>query len=58
MIRQEVLDHVLLHLQNIRRELNHTQPPLTQVESDIYEIGEHLGFSPKEVNADVGSNHK
>ena len=65
MIKQrEIAEHILLHLQDIRKELSriHTAVAiidnhplfnaLRQLEYDMYEIGEHLGFSPAQVNGD------
>ena len=49
-MKQEELDHILLHLQDARLQLDIRE--YKQVEFDIYEIGQHLGFSPKEVNTD------
>ena len=38
---------VLLHLQAIRKHLPESEK---EVEFHMYEIAQHLGFSPKEVN--------
>ena len=54
-IKQEVLQHILLHLQDARLQLDIKD--YRQVEHDIYSIGEHLGFSPAEVNADSIPKH-
>jgi hypothetical protein len=51
--------HVLLHLQSMRLHLDPDQPVrglLQQVEHEMYEIAEHLGFSAKEVNNDKVSH--
>lgn len=52
---EELNNHLLLHLQSVRRHLDVKMgaPDLDQIAFDIYEIGEHLGFSPKEINDDV-----
>ena len=44
-------EHKLLHLQSMRRALE--LKDYKQVEFDIYEMGQHLGFSPKEINNDT-----
>lgn len=49
-IKVEVLDHILLHLQDARLQLD--VKDYRQVEHDIYAIGQHLGFSAMEVNND------
>ena len=53
-IKQEVLDHILLHLQDAQLQLGIRE--YKQVEFDIYEIGQHLGFSPAQINND-NTNH-
>lgn len=49
-IKEEVLNHILLHLQDARLQLDIKD--YKQVEYDIYSIGEHLGYSPAQVNND------
>lgn len=50
MPRQEELEHILLHLQDAHRHLDIQD--YKQVGFNLYEIGEHLGFSPAEINED------
>ncbi len=43
-------EHILLHLQDAILQLRVRD--YHQVAFDIYEIGQHLGFSPQELNND------
>jgi hypothetical protein len=57
MVTQEVLDHVLLRLQVIMRNLEFLDIKRTQcVRYDLYELAGHLGFSPSDVNKEVRKN--
>ena len=47
---EEYKKHILLHLQSIRKSLDTKN--YAQVEFDMYEIAQHLNFSPAEVNND------
>ena len=49
---EEVLKHILLHLQDAVIQLE--VKDYNQVRHDIYEIGQHLGFSPAQLNRDAG----
>ena len=50
-MKRRLQEHLLLHLQDARRQLD--TKDYAQVEFDIYEIGEHLGLSPLEINNDL-----
>jgi hypothetical protein len=53
-LEHTVRENLLLHLQNALFQLEVRD--LARVRRDIYEIGQHIGFSPNELNQGVNKD--